>query len=83
MVQPQTKPLLGLTADRLEVPAASSSFSQQLVGAVGREDGMLLLRAPPRLQKEERVHFGLDLVRGAAVSSVSFVLIREPQDGMW
>lgn len=45
-------------------------FSQRLVRAVGRKGGMLLLRAPPKLQKgEERVHFGLDLVRGAAVSS--------------
>ena len=67
MVQPQKKPLLGLTADGLEVPAALCSFSQKLVGAVGREDGMLLLRAPPRLQKEEnntclilmRLHFGM------------------------
>ena len=38
MVQPQKKPLLGLTADGLEVPAALCSFSQKLVGAVGRED---------------------------------------------
>ena len=83
-VQPQTEPRLALTADGLEVPPALCSFSQQFVRAVGREGGKLLLRAPPGLQKgEERVHFGLDLVHRAAVSSVSFMLIREPQDGMW
>lgn len=51
------------------------SFSQQLVRAMGKS-GVLLLRAPPMLQKgKEIIHFGLDLVHGATVSYLSFVLI--------
>lgn len=81
MVQPQTKPLLGLTADRLGVPALVFLLSAACWGCgQGRWD---VAAQSAQAQKEERVHFGLDLVRGAAVSSVSFVLIREPQDGMW